>query len=72
MESSDLNGAVGWAKSIADQERQDSTLQRIARQFMFQNPTDGANLLAAAGVPANLIPQPGQQGPGGGGRRGGP
>ncbi len=37
---------------------------------MAMNPSNGAAILQAAGIPQNMIPQPGQNG--GGGRFGGP
>lgn len=70
---SDPNGALQWAQSISDPGQRDQTLQRLARQIMYTNPANGAQILAAAGVPQNMIPQP-NQGPGGrgpGGRGGG-
>jgi hypothetical protein len=75
MAQTDLNSAIGWAQSIADSGQRDNALQRLSREIMFRDPTNGAALLAAAGVPANLIPPPQGQnggGRGGGGRRGRP
>lgn len=69
LSSTDPSAAVGWALSIADAGQRDNALQRLSREVMFRNPTNGAALLQAAGVPPNLIPpasDPGQ----GRGRRG--
>ena len=57
--------AVSWAQNISDPTMRTNVLQRVSREVMWRNPTNGAEILGAAGVPANLIPQPGN----GGGRR---
>jgi hypothetical protein len=70
MGGNDPSAALGWAQSITDATQRDNALQRLSREIMYRNPTNGAAILAAAGVPANLIsppPAPNQQP---GGRRG--
>jgi hypothetical protein len=61
--------AVSWAQNIADPNMRADALQRVGREVMWRNPTNGAQILESAGVPANLIPQPGTPGqrPRGGG-----
>ncbi|HXX42823.1 MAG TPA: hypothetical protein VEI58_11235 [Chthoniobacterales bacterium] len=54
--------AVGWADNIADASARADALQRVSREVMWRDPTNGAAILEAAGVPANLIPPPGQRG----------
>jgi hypothetical protein len=56
----DPQGAVNWANSIADQNARNAALQRVSREVMWRDPTNGAAVLQAAGVPANLIPPAGQ------------
>jgi hypothetical protein len=58
--ANDPQTAVNWANGIADQNARNSALQRVSREVMWRDPTNGAAVLQAAGVPANLIPQPGQ------------
>jgi hypothetical protein len=67
--ANDPTAAIGWAQSIADATQRDNALQRLSREIMYRNPTNGASILTAAGVPANLIPPP--PSPGQGPRRGG-
>jgi hypothetical protein len=74
---SDPSAALNWAQSIADPATRDNALERLARQIMYTNPSNGAAMLQAAGVPQNLIPPPpnpngGNGGGWRGGRRGGP
>ena len=61
--ANDPQSAVNWANSIADQKERENALQQVSRQVMWRDPTNGAAVLQAAGVPANLIPQPGQRRP---------
>jgi hypothetical protein len=56
----DPQAAVNWANGIADQNARNAALQRVSREVMWRDPTNGAAVLQAAGVPANLIPPPGQ------------
>jgi hypothetical protein len=56
----DPQAAVNWANSIADQNARNTALQRVSNQVMWRDPTNGAAVLQAAGVPPNLIPPPGQ------------
>ncbi len=56
----DAQSAVNWANGIADENARNSALQRLSREVMWRDPTNGAATLQAAGVPANLIPPPGQ------------
>jgi hypothetical protein len=58
--ANDPQAAVSWANSIADQNARNTALQRVSSQVMWRDPTNGAAVLQAAGVPANLIPPPGQ------------
>src|SRR5947209_4502277 len=52
----DPQSAVNWANGIAHQTARDAALQRLSREVMWRNPSNGAALLQAAGVPPNLIP----------------
>jgi hypothetical protein len=56
----DPQSAVNWANGIADETARNAALQRLSREVMFRDPTNGAAVLQAAGVPANLIPPPRQ------------
>jgi hypothetical protein len=56
----DPQAAVNWASGIADENARNAALQRLSREVMWRDPTNGAAVLQAAGVPANLIPPPGQ------------
>ena len=56
----DAQAAVNWANGIADENARNAALQRLSREVMWRDPTNGAAVLQAAGVPANLIPPPGQ------------
>jgi hypothetical protein len=56
----DPQAAVNWANGIADPNARNAALQRLSREVMWRDPTNGAATLQAAGVPANLIPPPGQ------------
>lgn len=56
----DPQAAVNWANGIADENARNAALQRLSREVMWRDPTNGAAVLQAAGVPANLIPPPGQ------------
>jgi hypothetical protein len=56
----DPQAAVNWANGIADENARNAALQRLSREAMWRDPTNGAAVLQAAGVPANLIPPPGQ------------
>lgn len=58
----DPQAAVNWVNSIADETARDAALQRLSREVMWRNPTNGSAMLQAAGVPANMIPPAGQQG----------
>ena len=58
--ANDPQSAVNWANGIADQNARNAALQRVSREVMWRDPTNGAATLQAAGVPANLIPPPGQ------------
>ena len=60
--ANDPQSAVNWANSIADPNARNDALQRLSREVMWRNPTNGASVLQAAGVPPNLIPPPGQGG----------
>ena len=60
--ANDPQTAVSWADNIADAAARTSALQRVSREVMWRDPTNGAAILQAAGVPADLIPQPGQRG----------
>jgi hypothetical protein len=64
----DPSGAIGWAESISDTAQRDSAMQRLTREIMFRNPSNGAAILQAAGVPQNMIPTIPPNA--GGGRRG--
>ncbi|HEY4285423.1 MAG TPA: hypothetical protein VGM62_20370, partial [Chthoniobacterales bacterium] len=54
--------AISWAQSIADPTAQNDAIQRVSREVMWRDPTNGASILTGAGVPANMIPQPGSRG----------
>jgi hypothetical protein len=56
--ATDPAAALGWAESIEDPAARDNALQRLSREIMVRNPSNGAAILQAAGVPANLIPAP--------------
>jgi hypothetical protein len=56
----DPQAAVNWANGIADETARSAALQRLSREVMWRDPTNGAAVLQAAGVPPNLIPPPGQ------------
>jgi hypothetical protein len=56
----DPQTAINWANNIADASVRTSALQQISREVMWHDPTNGAAVLQAAGVPADLIPPPGQ------------
>lgn len=58
MVAIDPQNAINWAQNIADENMRNSTLQRISREVMWRDPTNGQAILQAAGVPANLIPPP--------------
>jgi hypothetical protein len=53
--ATDPTAAIGWAESIANAAQRENALQRLSREIMYRDPTNGAALLQAAGVPANLI-----------------
>jgi len=59
----DPQAAVNWANGIADPNARNAALQRVSGEVMWRDPTNGAAALQAAGVPANLIPPPGQRRP---------
>jgi hypothetical protein len=61
----DLPNAVNWADNIGDETARNNALQRVSRELMWRDPTNGKAVLQAAGVPANLIPPPNPRGPGG-------
>ncbi len=58
----DPSAAIGWAQSIADVSQREMAIQRLSREIMALNPSNGAAILQAAGIPQNMIPQPGQGG----------
>ena len=64
MAATDPQNAIGWARNIADETARNKALQRISREVMWRDPTNGNAILQAAGVPPNLIPPAGRQGPG--------
>ena len=68
---SDPSAAIGWAQSISDPTQRDNTIQRLSREIMYRNPSNGAAILQAAGIPQSQIPAPPNPN-GGGGRRGRP
>jgi hypothetical protein len=68
---SDPAAALGWAQSISDVTQRDNAIQRLSREIMYRNPSNGAAILQAAGIPQNQIPPPPNPN-GGGGRRRGP
>lgn len=59
MAGTNLQDAIGWANNIADANARTNTLQRISREVMWHDPTNGLAMLQAAGVPPSLIPPPG-------------
>ncbi len=61
--STDPQYAVSWAQNIADETARNNALQRVGLAVMRRDPTNGAAILQAAGVPQNLIPAPGTRGP---------
>jgi hypothetical protein len=63
LAATDPQNAVNWARNIADETARNSTLQRISREVMWRDPTNGNAILQAAGVPPNLIPPPRRRGP---------
>jgi hypothetical protein len=63
MASTDPQNAVNWARNITDETTRNNALQRISREVMWRDPTNGNAILQAAGVPPNLIPPPGRRGP---------
>jgi hypothetical protein len=60
--ATDPQYAVSWAQNIADENARNSALRRVSREVMWRNPTNGAAILQAAGVPPNLIPPPRESG----------
>lgn len=58
MATTDPQNAVSWARNIADETARNRLLQRISREVMWRDPTNGNAILQAAGVPPNLIPSP--------------
>jgi hypothetical protein len=54
--ATDPAAALGWAQSISDNGQREGTLQRLTREIMFRNPSNGAAILQAAGIPQNMIP----------------
>ena len=63
MAAIDPQSAIDWARDIADETARNNALQRISREVMWRDPTNGNAVLQAAGVPPNLIPPPGRRGP---------
>ena len=63
MAAIDPQSAINWARDIADETARNNALQRISREVMWRDPTNGNAVLQAAGVPPNLIPPPGRRGP---------
>lgn len=63
MAGTDPQSAINWAGNIVDATARNNALQRISREVMWRDPTNGNAILQAAGVPANLIPAPGNRGP---------
>lgn len=63
MASTDPQNAVSWARNITDETTRNNALQRISREVMWRDPTNGNAILQAAGVPPNLIPPPSRRGP---------
>ena len=68
---SDPAAALGWAQSISDATQRDNAIQRLSREIMYRNPSNGAAILQAAGIPQSQIPAPPNPN-GGGGHRGRP
>jgi hypothetical protein len=62
MAATNPQDAIAWANNIADSTARTNALQRISREVMWRDPTNGLAMLEAAGVPANLIPPPGWRG----------
>ena len=62
MAATNPQDAIAWADNIADPTARTNALQRISREVMWRDPTNGLAMLQAAGVPANLIPPPGWRG----------
>src|SRR3954454_17528655 len=67
---SDPAAALGWAQSISDATQRDNAIQRLSREIMYRNPSNGAAILQAAGIPQSQIPPPPNPNGGGGHRRG--
>jgi hypothetical protein len=63
MAATDPQSAINWARNIADETARNNALQRISREVMWRDPTNGNAVLQAAGVPPNLIPPAGRRGP---------
>jgi hypothetical protein len=63
MAATDPQSAISWARNIADETARNNALQRISREVMWRDPTNGNAVLQAAGVPPNLIPPAGRRGP---------
>jgi len=61
MAANNPQDAIAWAGNIADPTARTNALQRISREVMWRDPTNGMSILQASGVPANLIPPPGQR-----------
>jgi hypothetical protein len=61
MAANNPQDAIAWADNIADATARTNALQRISREVMWRDPTNGMSILQASGVPANLIPPPGQR-----------
>jgi hypothetical protein len=55
---SDPSTAISWAESISDPTQRDTAVQRVSREIMALNPSNGAAILQAAGIPQNMIPPP--------------
>ncbi len=62
MAGNDPKDAVAWADNIAEADARTNALQRVSREVMWRDPTNGLAILQAAGVPPNLIPAPPQRG----------
>lgn len=59
MAGTNLQDAIAWANNIANSDARTNALERISREVMWRDPTNGQATLQAAGVPPNLIPPPG-------------
>jgi hypothetical protein len=59
MAGTNLQDAIAWANNIGNSDARTIALQRISREVMWRDPTNGLATLEAAGVPSNLIPPPG-------------